>query len=155
MPQERQRLRWRARRGLLENDLLLERFFQRYENDLNHEEVIALSALLELDDNDLLDILLLRKKIEFYANFSTPAESESKPVVTRQHNQQATSEKQQSDVDHASPLSKRGSDVSPVQFENVPGSSTDKVIRMKWDWNVQDTQGMTTLLAKFQSILKF
>ena len=63
--QERQRLRWRARRGLLENDLLLARFFQRYEHDLSNEEVIALSALLELADNDLLDILLLRKKIEF------------------------------------------------------------------------------------------
>lgn len=66
--QERQRLRWRARRGLLENDLLLARFFQRYEHDLSSEEVFALSELLELADNDLLDILLLRKKIEFQQN---------------------------------------------------------------------------------------
>lgn len=62
--QQRKQLRWRARRGLLENDLLLTRFFERYEHDLNDQEIIALNQLLELADNDLLDVLLLRKEIE-------------------------------------------------------------------------------------------
>ncbi|MGU7785392.1 succinate dehydrogenase assembly factor 2, partial [Burkholderia sp. PU8-34] len=30
-PHRRARLRWRARRGLLENDLIFDRFFSRYE----------------------------------------------------------------------------------------------------------------------------
>ena len=30
------KLRWRCRRGLLENDLLIERFFNRFESTLTH-----------------------------------------------------------------------------------------------------------------------
>ncbi|HXE20695.1 FAD assembly factor SdhE [Castellaniella sp. UC4442_H9] len=57
---ERARLRWRARRGLLENDLILQRFFDAYEADLTEEDVGALTRLLEMDDTDLLDIFLDR-----------------------------------------------------------------------------------------------
>jgi antitoxin CptB len=53
----RARLRWRARRGLLENDLILERFFNRYEDSLSDDDVAALTCLLDLGDNDLLDLL--------------------------------------------------------------------------------------------------
>ena len=56
-------LRSAARRGLLENDLILERFFHRYAHELNDEQGRALSTLLELDDNDLLDLLLARKEL--------------------------------------------------------------------------------------------
>ncbi len=56
-------LRSAARRGLLENDLILERFFHRYAHELNDEQGRALSALLQLDDNDLLDLLLARKEL--------------------------------------------------------------------------------------------
>jgi antitoxin CptB len=56
-------LRSAARRGLLENDLILERFFGRYATDLNEELGAALSELLKLDDNDLLDLLLARKEL--------------------------------------------------------------------------------------------
>ena len=52
-----------ARRGLLENDLILERFFQRYASELNEDLGAALSELLKLDDNDLLDLLLARKEL--------------------------------------------------------------------------------------------
>lgn len=52
------RLRWRARRGLLENDLILGRFFARYEQSLNASQWKALQDLLELDDNILLDLML-------------------------------------------------------------------------------------------------
>jgi antitoxin CptB len=57
---ERRRLRWRARRGLLENDLIIERFLRRRGDDLDTAEAAALAQLLELPDNDLLDLLLAR-----------------------------------------------------------------------------------------------
>ncbi|KWF27119.1 FAD assembly factor SdhE [Burkholderia pseudomultivorans] len=63
-PHRRARLRWRARRGLLENDLVFERFFSRYEHDLTDADVGALSRLLDLSDNDLMDLLLARKEPE-------------------------------------------------------------------------------------------
>lgn len=56
----RARLRWRARRGLLENDLILTRFLDAHEMDLSDTEVAALSQLLDQTDNDLLDLLLAR-----------------------------------------------------------------------------------------------
>ena len=47
----RRRLRWRARRGLLENDLIFERFFDRYEESLSDDDVYALTAyVLYLND---------------------------------------------------------------------------------------------------------
>jgi antitoxin CptB len=70
-------LRSAARRGLLENDLILERFFGRYATELNEELGAALSELLKLDDNDLLDLLLARKEL-------TPnLDSESSRAVLR------------------------------------------------------------------------
>ncbi len=63
-PHRRARLRWRARRGLLENDLIFERFFGRYEHDLTDADVGALSQMLDLSDNDLMDLLLARKEPE-------------------------------------------------------------------------------------------
>jgi len=57
----RRRLRWRARRGLLENDLVFERFFERCEHSLSDEDVAGLDELLALGDNELLDLILCRK----------------------------------------------------------------------------------------------
>jgi len=54
------RIRWRARRGLLENDILLSRFLDRHEQQLSDEEVEALDRLLDLTDPDLLDLILRR-----------------------------------------------------------------------------------------------
>ncbi len=70
-PARRARLRWRARRGLLENDLVIQRFFDRYELDLSDEDVAVLTDLFELSDNELLEILLARKEAQ--APFDTPA----------------------------------------------------------------------------------
>ena len=58
---ERRRLRWRARRGMLENDLILSRFLDREGDVLDVTEVLALEALLDLPDNELIDLLLARK----------------------------------------------------------------------------------------------
>ena len=57
------RLRWSCRRGLLENDLFIERFFKRHEGTLNLRQAQALSALMDLSDNDLLDLHLARNEI--------------------------------------------------------------------------------------------
>ena len=56
------KLRWRCRRGLLENDLFIERFFNRHANTLSVGMARALYALMDLADNDLLDILLNRPR---------------------------------------------------------------------------------------------
>jgi antitoxin CptB len=63
-PHRRARLRWRARRGLLENDIIVERFFNRYEESLSDEDVASLSTLFELSDNELMDLLLARKELD-------------------------------------------------------------------------------------------
>ena len=57
------KLRWRCRRGLLENDLFIERFFRRYSDTLTVRHADALSALMDLSDNDLLDVHLARKTL--------------------------------------------------------------------------------------------
>src|SRR3546814_11837775 len=55
---ERARLRWRARRGLLENDLIIARFFDHYEADFTDTDVSAFTLLFEMGDNELMDVLL-------------------------------------------------------------------------------------------------
>ena len=45
------RLKWKCRRGLLELDIVLERYLRQ------HPEDPELSALLDLPDNDLWDIV--------------------------------------------------------------------------------------------------
>ena len=57
------KLKWRCRRGLLENDLFIERFFRRFESVLTDRQAQALSDLMDLSDNDLLDLNLARKEI--------------------------------------------------------------------------------------------
>ncbi len=68
---QRARLRWRARRGLLENDLIIQRFFDKHELTLSDEDVAALSTLFEMTDNELLEIVLGRKDIPL--ELSSPA----------------------------------------------------------------------------------
>jgi antitoxin CptB len=63
-PVKRARLRWRSRRGLLENDLLLTRFLDAHEATMSDEEVEAYTRLMELSDNDLMALLLGQKEPE-------------------------------------------------------------------------------------------
>ena len=58
------KLRWRCRRGLLENDLFIERFFQRFSATLTAKQGDALGELMSLSDNDLLDVHLARKTLD-------------------------------------------------------------------------------------------
>ena len=57
------KLHWRCRRGLLENDLFIERFFTRQAGPgISIAQAEGLTMLMDLADNDLLDLLLRRKE---------------------------------------------------------------------------------------------
>ena len=51
------RLRWRCRRGMLENDIILTRYLDRVGRAMGDDELAALDRLLELTDNALWDLL--------------------------------------------------------------------------------------------------
>lgn len=51
----RERLLWRCRRGMLELDLLFQRFIARDFEHLSEREYATLHRLLDLPDTDLLD----------------------------------------------------------------------------------------------------
>ena len=51
------RIRWRCRRGMLENDIVLERFLAQRGDALTEDDVAALDRLLDLPDNDLWDLI--------------------------------------------------------------------------------------------------
>ena len=68
------RIRWRCRRGLLENDIFIARFFARYATQLTQADAVALLTLMDLSDNDLLDLNLGRKTLAQVApRWITPA----------------------------------------------------------------------------------
>lgn len=56
---------------MLENDLILTRFLDRYETRLTDADVSALMLLFEMGDNDLLDVLLARTEPQ--GRYDTPA----------------------------------------------------------------------------------
>ncbi len=56
------RLRWRCRRGMLENDLILTRFLDARGEAISEQEVAALDILLDLSDNELWDLLSGRQE---------------------------------------------------------------------------------------------
>lgn len=57
---EWRRLRWRLRRGLLENDLILSAFLEHKASTLSMDEIAGLDHLLDLPDQDLLELVLGR-----------------------------------------------------------------------------------------------
>lgn len=67
------KLKWRSRRGLLENDLFIDRFFKQFSSTLTVKQAQGLSDLMELSDADLLDLHLGRKSL-----------SESHPELVRE-----------------------------------------------------------------------
>jgi len=54
---ELDKIRWHCRRGLLELDLILEKFNQRYLGGLDAEQLECFKELLAFYDNDLLDLV--------------------------------------------------------------------------------------------------
>jgi antitoxin CptB len=57
------KLRWRCRRGLLENDLFIERFFNRYAPVMTVGQARGMYVLMDLSDNDLMDLFMKRKTL--------------------------------------------------------------------------------------------
>jgi antitoxin CptB len=57
---ELERMRWRCRRGLLELDIMLERFMEKYYARLDSAQLAAFDVLLNLPDNELWDMIAER-----------------------------------------------------------------------------------------------
>ncbi len=57
------RIRWRCRRGMLENDLILTRFLDAKGATLNEDEIAMLDKLLALTDNELWDLIVGRVEL--------------------------------------------------------------------------------------------
>ena len=66
------RVRWRCRRGLLENDLILARFLDARGGTMTADELNALNVLLDLADNDLWDLI---------AGRTEPQEARLRPLL--------------------------------------------------------------------------
>ena len=56
------RLKWSCRRGMLENDLVLERFLEKYGPTLEGAQLNAFKALLDYPDSDLREMLSGRRE---------------------------------------------------------------------------------------------
>lgn len=69
---QRERLRWRCRRGLLELDILLQRFLDQHYTELDERQLITFETLLSLPDNELWDIISSKKE---------PANDNLKPLL--------------------------------------------------------------------------
>ena len=78
---ERDLLRWRSRRGLVENDLFIDQFFASYADQLTQKHAAGLSALMDLADNDLMDLFLRRKEPE--GSLNTPEVAEVLEMVRK------------------------------------------------------------------------
>lgn len=61
---QRNRLAWRCRRGMLELDLLLEGFLAQGYDELNTSEQADFGRLLELPDQELLEALLGTRQLK-------------------------------------------------------------------------------------------
>ena len=59
---EQRRLAWRCRRGLLELDIVLQRFVQEKFDQLTFNELTALDGLLDLPDNDFWELIKSNEK---------------------------------------------------------------------------------------------
>lgn len=57
---ELRRLAWRCRRGMLELDILLQRFIARYFSVLSLEELKAFDAFLDMPDNEFWNVLQMK-----------------------------------------------------------------------------------------------
>ena len=68
------RLRWRCRRGMLENDLILTRFLDSCGDRITDAELVTLDSMLELSDNDLWEMLSGRQE---------PADAALMPLLER------------------------------------------------------------------------
>ena len=66
------RLRWRCRRGMLENDLVLERYLDARGDAITEGEVAMLDSLLDLPDQELWNLV---------AGRAAPADRRLAPMI--------------------------------------------------------------------------
>jgi len=83
------KLRWRCRRGLLENDLFIERFFSAHQHTMTQGQANGLLALMDLGDNDLLDLLLRRKELQALPDLPDSPEARQVLALLRPQTHQA------------------------------------------------------------------
>jgi antitoxin CptB len=57
-----ERVRWRARRGLLELDIVLGRFIETHYTQLDENEKLIFEELLDMPDNPLWDMIAARQE---------------------------------------------------------------------------------------------
>jgi antitoxin CptB len=69
---ELNRLRWRCRRGMLENDLILARYLEARGSTMSAGDVAALDRLLDLSDGELWELIAGRVE---------PEDAELRPLV--------------------------------------------------------------------------
>ena len=60
---ELDKIRWQCRRGMLELDLILEKFNQRHLAGLEPEQLERFKELLAFPDNELLDLVMARATV--------------------------------------------------------------------------------------------
>ena len=72
-PERWNRIVWRCRRGMLENDLVLSRFLAARGGSMTEDEIAMLDRLLDLPDNELWDLIAGRQQ---------PADASVAPMVT-------------------------------------------------------------------------
>ena len=58
------RIRWRCRRGMLENDLILARFLDASVDSLTEDDIANLDRLLHMTDDALWDVLSGRAGVD-------------------------------------------------------------------------------------------
>ena len=63
-----ERARWRCRRGLLELDIVLQRFVDNHYEKLDEEGLRQFEALLGLADNDLWDMIAIKEAADNNVN---------------------------------------------------------------------------------------
>jgi antitoxin CptB len=71
-PTRLNRIHWRCRRGMLENDLVLSRYLASRGASMTEAEVAMLDRLLDLPDNELWDVIAGRQP---------PADASVAPMV--------------------------------------------------------------------------
>ena len=60
----KKQLRWQCRRGMLELDILLGRFLERYYNKLTKQQQQQFANLLTINDTELYDWLLRQQPVK-------------------------------------------------------------------------------------------
>ena len=73
-PERMRRIRWRCRRGMLENDLILARYLDANAASMTEAEVAMLDRLLDLPDNELWNLI---------AGRATPLDRDCAALVTQ------------------------------------------------------------------------